>query len=83
MKRVSDQPLIPIKKIGHNTPAYDIYPSFSLENGTIEVGYEALAEVIWKEETVILDGYIGIDWNEVSVALFTLLKNKRSQPLSY
>lgn len=76
MKRVSDQPLIPVEKIGHNPPAYDIYPSFSLENGTIEVGYEALAEVIWKEETVILDGYIGIDWNEVGVALFTLLKNK-------
>ncbi len=46
MKRNTSQSLIPIEKKHLNEISYDIYPSFPLVEGRIELGYEALANVI-------------------------------------
>ncbi|WP_186753988.1 class I mannose-6-phosphate isomerase [Echinicola salinicaeni] len=68
MKRATDQYLIPETKAGEHS-SYDIYPSFPLIDGEIYAGYEALVEMILTHKTVILDGYVGVDWNEISVEI--------------
>ena len=75
MNRKTTQHLIPLKKddIKHHT--YDIYPSFHLDEDKIHIGYKTLAKKIANEKTVILDGYIGVDWDEVLNQLSLALKN--------
>jgi mannose-6-phosphate isomerase class I len=69
MKRRTSQNLIPVTKESHYDSSYDIYPSFPVENGAIKKGYTTLAEELTGEETVILDGYVGVDWDEVTTSL--------------
>ena len=76
MNRKTTQDLIPLQKDASKQNTYDIYPSFHIENDKIQIGYNTLAEKIVPEKTVILDGYIGIDWNEVITKLNSTLKNK-------
>ncbi len=76
MKRKTSQFLMPIEKNNLNGEVHDIYPAFPLVKGTIELGYETLANAIQDKKTVILDGFIGVDWDEISKTLFELLKNK-------
>lgn len=76
MRRTSSQPLIPVEKKVLNPTDYDIYPSFPLKNGTIEVGYNSLARAISKEKIVVLDGYVGVDWPEVSSSIVSFLKTE-------
>ena len=75
MKRNTSQLLIPIEKETQSLESYDIYPAFPLKDGIIEAGYESLAKVISKEKVVILDGYIGVDWDEVSSTLKNLIES--------
>ena len=44
---------------------YDIYPYESLGSGHIFSGYAGLASWISQQKTVLIDGYIGIDWAEL------------------
>ena len=44
---------------------YDIYPYESLGSGHIFSGYAGLALWISQQKTVLIDGYIGIDWAEL------------------
>ena len=76
MKRRTSQYLIPIKKKNHDESSYDIYPSFPLENGVIKKGYATLAEELASEETVILDGYVGVDWDEVIASMREAFEKK-------
>lgn len=74
MKRNTQQYLLPEKKeiLANNT--YDIYPAHPVSEGKIEVGYETLANRIVDEQIIILDGYVGVDWDEVINALSSKLK---------
>lgn len=65
MDRNTKQFLIPEKKESHSSRTYDIYPSHHLPLGSISSGYESLANRLLSETTIILDGYIGVDWDEV------------------
>lgn len=67
---------MPVEKRFTKRPTHDIYPSFPLVDGTIKLGYDSLVDAIAKEKVVLLDGYIGVDWNEISTALIKKLKNK-------
>lgn len=69
MKRKTDQYIIPVKKkkITHKT--YDILPVHPVFEGKIGLGYEDLASNLVNENTLILDGYIGVDWEEVISSL--------------
>ena len=69
MLRKTSQNLIPLTKEIHDDSSYDIYPSFPIEKGAIKVGYAALAEELSNIDTVILDGYLGVDWNDVRSSL--------------
>lgn len=76
MKRNTSQYLIPVEKNTTKRPKHDIYPAFPLVNDTIKLGYDSLIDVIAKEKVILLDGYIGVDWEEISTALIQRLKNK-------
>lgn len=76
MNRETSQFLLPLKKPKHSKANYDIYPSFPIYESTIKVGYKTLIEEICKEKVVILDGYIGVDWESVSTSIVEILKNK-------
>jgi len=69
MLRKTSQNLIPLTKEIHDDSSYDIYPSFPIEKGAIKEGYAALAEELSNIDTVILDGYLGVDWNVVRSSL--------------
>lgn len=43
---------------------YDVYPGFPIGSGKIEQGYEALARLLMTAKSVIIDGYIGILWED-------------------
>ncbi|RKN83000.1 class I mannose-6-phosphate isomerase [Ulvibacterium marinum] len=76
MKRDTSQPLLPLRKEKRDDTAYDLYPSFHLLDGSIQNGYETLAEELILKKKVILDGYIGVDWEEVIGSLISLLEKK-------
>lgn len=74
MQRKTSQNLIPINKKNTDDNSYDIYPSYSLDSGIIKTGYATLAKEISQEEVVILDGYIGLDWDEVCDSINSALQ---------
>ena len=69
MRRKTSQNLIPLFKKKSDESSYDIYPSHPLERGVVKTGYATLAKEICQESLVILDGYIGIAWDEVCESL--------------
>jgi mannose-6-phosphate isomerase class I len=74
MSRNTSQHLLPIAKDIDTLQGYDIYPTFPLKRGNINSGYSDLANEISCKKIVILDGYIGVDWDEVSNTLSSKLQ---------
>lgn len=70
-QRKSTQFLMPLRIPGTetNTQSYNIYPTCPLGSGLIHHGYEALAVWIAKQKTVIIEGYVGVFWNDVQANL--------------
>lgn len=62
--RKTQQFLAPVKKEEQEL-SYDVYPSFPLGNGKIESGAIALANWIAQHKTIVIDGYIGVFWDNV------------------
>jgi len=62
--RRTDQYLLPVKKRKIERGKYDLYPAFKLGSGKIELGFETLAWYIQNENNVIIDGYIGIFYDD-------------------
>lgn len=59
---------------------FDTFPKFTISNGIIEKGYDALAKIIVKEistglRVLAVDGYQGIHWQEFIFGLCEELKN--------
>ncbi|WP_321343060.1 class I mannose-6-phosphate isomerase [uncultured Draconibacterium sp.] len=59
-KRKTTQFLMPVEKDGAVVNGYDIYPSLKLESDLISTDLSALAEKIKEESTIIIDGYVGV-----------------------
>ena len=74
MRRKTSQHLIPINKNNPCETSYDIYPSSHVKKGSIKIGYATLAEEISTARIVILDGYVGVDWEEVRSSLDSELR---------
>jgi predicted NBD/HSP70 family sugar kinase/mannose-6-phosphate isomerase class I len=64
VRRKTGQPLLP-KRVEAKSDGYDIYPYELLGSGHIFSGYAGLALWISQQKTVLIDGYIGIDWEEL------------------
>ena len=60
--RKTSQYILPAKKRQAETGKYNIYPAHSLGEGEIFIGYGKLAEQIRQYKTIIIDGYIGVLW---------------------
>lgn len=58
--RNSEQYLLPLKKPGTQTGHYDLYPSFQLIAGKIQSGMAGFASTIANHKTIVIDGYIGV-----------------------
>lgn len=63
--RRTSQYLIPVLHPETPPGEYDIYPAHDIGPGRIEIGYPTLARRIAQEETVIIDGYLGVDWPDL------------------
>lgn len=64
MLRNTAQFILPERKPGSDKGKYDIYPSFRLDDNQIHTGYESLIERILEHNVVIIDGYIGVFFNQ-------------------
>ena len=79
MKRNTSQNLIPVKKENTNNDSYDINPIHKVVDGEIFIGYKTLVDRLKNEKIIVLDGYVGVDWEEVITSLLdAFLKIKYS-----
>ena len=63
--RTTTQFLAPEKSTATKPGEYDIYPAFPLGTGKIKCGVEALAEWIIQHKEVVIDGYVGVFWDQL------------------
>ncbi len=63
--RKTKQSVLPVKKQEIAEADYDVYPSFHLEQGKINEGFEGLVDYIIQQKTVIIEGYAGIFWEQI------------------
>uniref|UniRef100_UPI0032176F9B class I mannose-6-phosphate isomerase n=1 Tax=uncultured Draconibacterium sp. TaxID=1573823 RepID=UPI0032176F9B len=63
--RKSSQYLMPAKKGDEQVGDYGLYPTHSLEEGKIHLGFESLATELKNSNTVILDGYQGVFYENI------------------
>ena len=79
--RKTTQPILPAStnEIAPQKGGYDMYPYTSLGNGKIFKGYDSLAEWITSQKTVLIDGYVGVDWDvfEANCSRYFQKKNIR------
>lgn len=76
MNRLSNQPQVPLQKHKQNSDSYDIFPAFELEPSKINAGYEGLFDILDTGDVIILDGYVGVDWSEISLAISAYFEQK-------
>jgi len=77
--RKTGQYLLPEKKPQSRKGKYDIYPAFQLGEGKIQEGIESLARRLVRERMVVIDGYEGVLYDELRLALDTELKKMGKQ----
>ncbi len=58
------QSLLPVEKPAVAPAGYDIYPTFKLESGLIQSGFENLADWVGTHNQVVMDGYGGVLWEQ-------------------
>ena len=83
MKRNTTQFLLPAKKDKSIDCTYDIIPVHEVVNGKISNGYKALADKLVDHKIIILDGYIGVDWEEVISSLVDEFKKSNRSLSTY
>lgn len=63
--RKSSQFLMPAEKEKESVGDYGLYPTHSLGEGKICIGFESLAFELQKHKTIILDGYQGVFYENI------------------
>ncbi len=61
--RKTSQELAPLHHPSLPDGQYDIYPAFPIGDGKIDIGSEALADVLHQHKRVVIDGYVGVLWD--------------------
>lgn len=70
--RLSTQALLPISlSPEERTETYDAYPYHTLVKGRIFNGYTSLAKWLVDQKVVLIDGYVGVFWDQVRAQLET------------
>ena len=67
--RKTSQYLLPIQHPGTTPGSYDIYPAHPLPEGEIFTGFATLAAELMKQPVVLLDGYIGVFFEDIKAQL--------------
>jgi len=68
------EPLLPLYKPPTEAGRYDPYPAFPLETGKLRVGFEALAKALAPYRFVLMDGEVGVFWEEMRQRLDAVLQ---------
>jgi predicted NBD/HSP70 family sugar kinase/mannose-6-phosphate isomerase class I len=55
----------PEKPFSSRPGHYDIYPGFPVGSGKIHDGYESLAARIARHKNIVIDGYMGVFWDQL------------------
>ncbi len=72
--RKTTQRLASAKHTATSSGNYELYPSFPLESGKIALGFEALVDLIANSNSVVLDGYGGVFWENFRSRLEDVFK---------
>lgn len=72
--RLTKQEVMPAKLVEKNNTGYNIYPSHQLSSGKIHEGYASLARWIADQGTVLIDGYVGLFWDQIAENLISELQ---------
>ncbi|MBS1669573.1 MAG: ROK family protein [Bacteroidetes bacterium] len=74
--RKSTQPLLPIKVNDIELPmnCYGIYPYTHIGLGMIYSGFDSLAKRVMAQKIVVIDGYVGNDWDAIRDGLAMAFK---------
>lgn len=76
--RTTSQHLLPSTVVATDAGKYDIYPTFPAGVGKIQVGYDALGALIAQHQTVVIDGYGGVFWDNFRSHLEATLSQQGS-----
>lgn len=76
--RKSSQFLMPnrIDELKNLENEYHVYPAFSIGPGKILNGYDSLASFIIEHKNVVIDGYVGVFWDEIQRELVRQFEDK-------
>ena len=75
--RNTRQAIMPDRIANINKPSgYDIYPFYAIGDQKIFSGYSSLCDYIIDQKTVMIDGYVGVQWTQLINALSEQLQSK-------
>lgn len=74
-KRSTAQFLLPLHKENDGLAKYDIYPSLKVADGDVEAGFQSLAKRIAKSSRVLLEGYVGVFFEDFRSELDKALRD--------
>ena len=74
--RNTSQFLMPSIKKEVQQNDYDIYPAYEIGENKIFKGLDSLADRLAKEKTVIIDGFIGVQWEALCEKLERIFRKK-------
>jgi mannose-6-phosphate isomerase class I len=72
--RKTTQELMPARPRQTPVGQYNIYPGYPVGDGKIQLGFGALAERMAREKMVVIDGYVGIFWEDLHARLDASLR---------
>jgi len=72
--RKTSQYLLPLQHPGTIPGSYDIYPAHPLPEGEILTGFATLADELMKHPVVLIDGYIGVFFEDIKEQLNRLFE---------
>ena len=73
--RKTPQPLLPKNYKPTKPGEYDIYPAYLLAEGKIQHGFHDLASHLVGHHRIVIDGYVGVLWDEFQAHLDEALKS--------
>ncbi|MCU4155557.1 class I mannose-6-phosphate isomerase [Carboxylicivirga sp. A043] len=74
--RETKQFLLPVNKELAEKGAYDIYPSLRLTEGVIRNDIKLLANALANESTIVIDGYVGVFFDDIVKRLTSELQSQ-------
>ena len=77
--RKTNQFPAPVEKPAAEKDSYDIYPAFPLSGASIGIGYSALAKAVKDQQTIIIEGYGGVLWDELINSLNAVFTNQNKK----